>query len=477
VKQRTKIDDNLAQWYQEVILEAELIDTTPTRGAFALRPYGYALWENIKKIVDKKLKEAGVDNIYLPLLIPESFLRKEKKHVEGFSPEVAVVTHAGGKKLDEPYVIRPTSETMVYHMFSRWITSWRDLPLKINQWANVVRWEMRTRAFLRTTEFLWQEGHTAHATKEEAIEMALHMLNVYRELAQDILAIPVVTGVKTESERFAGADATHTFEALMPDGKALQMGTSHILAESFPAAFDVTFQDKDGTTKSPMCTSWAITTRLIGALVMTHGDDNGLVIPPRIAPIQVAIIPIYKTDEQRSAVLEKAEQLKKELEKHNMSVTIDKHDHKTPGAKFYHWEVRGVPVRLELGPRDLESNKVVVVNRIEQDRAKKKQFVSCDDLVDVVQKTLDQIQATLYEKAVQKRDSQWHQADKLEDFGQVMQKSNGMFQVGWCGSAQCEETLKPFSGTIRCIIEKRLHQSCFSCTKESLQDVLVAKAY
>lgn len=474
---RATIQENFSEWYNQVIFEAELVDTSPTRGAFVIRPYGYALWENITRILDAKFKEAGVSNIYLPLLIPESFLRKEEKHVEGFSPEVAVVTYAGGKQLEEPYVIRPTSETIVYHMFARWIKSWRDLPLKINQWANVVRWEMRTRAFLRTTEILWQEGHTAHRTSEEAYEMALKMLETYRDFVEYYLAIPVITGRKTDCERFAGADTTFTIESLMPEGKALQMGTSHVLAQSFPAAFDVVFQDKDGSLKSPMCTSWAVTTRLIGALVMTHGDDTGLIMPPRIAPIQAVIIPIYKSDEQRAVILEKAEAIKKDLIKNGFSVVIDTDDQKTPGAKYYHWEVRGVPIRIEIGPRDIENNQAVLVNRAETDKQSKKTICSLDAISHHVANLCETIQKKLFERATERRSSWWTQADKLSDFGQILQDKNGLFQTGWCGSSTCEETVGPMGGTIRCILEKKQHTECFSCSQPSLHEILIAKAY
>ncbi|MFH0898635.1 MAG: proline--tRNA ligase [bacterium] len=477
MKKLTDINQDFAQWYQDVLMESEVIDNSPTRGSYVLRPYGYAVWENIKEILDKKIKKHGTQNAYLPLLIPESFLKKEAKHVEGFAPEVAVVTHAGGKPLEEVYVIRPTSETIMYYMFAKWIKSWRDLPLQINQWCNIVRWEMRTRPFLRTCEILWQEGHTAHRTQEEAVTMATTMLEEYRDLAENYLAIPVVLGEKTESERFAGASATYCFEGLMQDGKALQMGTSHVLAHSFPAAFDVQFQDQDGTTQTPWCTSWGVSTRLIGAVILTHGDQNGLIMPPRIAPIQVVIVPIYRSDDQKDSVLKKVEEIKTLLEKQNVRVHVDADDQKTPGAKFFHWEVRGVPVRMEVGPKDIENNQVVLVNRVEPDKNKKKIFVSFDTMAESLQKLLDSIQTMLFEQAKKRRDAQWFQADKLSDFGAKLEKDNGMYQVGWCGGAACEETLKEFKGTIRCIVGDHKHKICFACQKASIGDVLVAKAY
>ena len=330
----------------------------------------------------KKLKQTGTQNAYFPLLIPESFIKREAKHVEGFSPELAVVTYAGGEKLEEPLVVRPTSETIIYSMFSRWIKSWRDLPLKINQWANVVRWEMRTRPFIRSTEFLWQEGHTAHYSHEEAEQMAAQALDAYQDIYENYLAIPVLRGQKSDSEKFAGGEKTYTLEGMMQDGKALQLCTSHILAQSFPEAFGVKFQDKDGTIKTPYCTSWGFTTRSIGAMIMVHGDQNGLIIPPRIAPVQCVIIPIYKTDAEKDAVLQKAEQIKSTLEKSELEksslgangfrVVLDNDENKTPGSKFYEWELKGVPVRIEIGPKDLEKNQAVFVNRVEQDRVQEK---------------------------------------------------------------------------------------------------------
>lgn len=477
MKKLADISNNFAQWYQDVIFEAQLVDESPTKGTFILRPDGYALWENIQAILDKKIKATGTKNAYFPLLIPESFLKREAKHIEGFSPELAVVTHGGGKELEEALVVRPTSETIIYHMFAKWITSWRDLPLQVNQWANVVRWEMRTRPFVRSAEFLWQEGHTAHATRNEAITMATQALEIYRDLYENYLAIPVVAGIKSESERFAGADQTYTIEGLMRDGKALQMCTSHVLAQSFPASFGVSFQDKDGQVKSPFCTSWGFTTRSIGALVMTHGDQHGLIIPPRIASTQGIIVPIYKTDTERSMVLAKAEDLKQQLETAGYRIAIDYDDQSSPGAKFYHWEVRGVPVRIELGPKDLEKGQVVFVNRAQDDKTLKKQIIAFENATQAFGTLCDEIQSMLYSKAKERMLAQWFQTDAREEIGQGLETKGGFYQTGWCGNAQCEATVKDLKGTIRCLLNENKHASCFACQRESKQDILIAKAY
>lgn len=473
----SNINENFSEWYQDIISQAELADHSPTKGCMVIRPYGYAMWENIQKVLDKKFKELGVENAYFPMLIPESFFKKEAKHVEGFSPELAVVTHAGGKELEEPLVVRPTSETMIYYMFSKWIKSWRDLPLKLNQWANVVRWEMRTRPFLRTAEFLWQEGHTAHVTFQEALQMSTTMLNVYKTFVEEYLAIPSIAGQKSANERFAGADRTYTFEGIMPDGKALQMGTSHVLSQSFSKAFDIFYQGADGTVQSPFCTSWGVTTRLIGALIMVHGDQEGLIIPPRIAPIQAVIIPIYKTDAEKSFVLEKAEHIKAELAFKNISVKIDSDETKTPGAKFYHWEMRGIPLRIEIGPKDIEKNQAVFVNRVKKDKASKKSFVEINKIGQAAADILHDIQNELLEKAKAKLESLHRSGEKLSDFGPVLENANGFYQTGWCGDAACEALLKNYKATLRCLIEEKKHKNCFNCNKPSISDVIVAKAY
>jgi prolyl-tRNA synthetase len=394
------INKQFVDWYQEVIFQAELVDHVPVRGCMVVRPYGTALWENIVAVVDKKIKATGHSNALFPLLIPLSFIQKEAKHVEGFAPELAIVTKAGGKDLEEPYVVRPTSETIIHHMFARWIKSYRDLPLKINQWASVMRWEMRPRAFLRTTEFYWQEGHTAHATLEEAEAEVALMLNEYIDLAENYLAIPVFGKEKPASERFAGAERTFTIEGLMPDGKALQMGTSHLLSQSFAHAFDMKFQNKEGSISYPWLTSWAVTTRLIGALVMTHGDQKGLVLPPRIAPIQVVILPIFRkgadNEQLRAACATFAAQLKQQ----GISVLVDDNEHDSAGAKFYRWELKGVPVRIELGPRDLEQRQAVIVDRL----TLTKKPVALDVVVTETVRALEDMQSAMLERARQRRD-------------------------------------------------------------------------
>jgi len=467
-------------WYNEVIYQTQLVDESPTRGCVVFRPYGYALWENVAKILDARFKEKGVENAYFPLLIPESFLKKEADHVEGFSPELAVVTHAGGKQLEEPYVIRPTSETIIYHMMSRWITSWRDLPLQLNQWANVVRWEMRTRPFLRTTEILWQEGHTAHATREEAFAKTKDMLGLYATFLREELCIPLFTGEKTPKERFAGADATLTMEAMMPDGKALQMGTSHLLAHSFPAAYGVKFQDKDGQMKSPWCTSWGMTARVIGAAVMVHGDDAGLILPPAIAPHQVVIVPIFRNDEEKSIVLEAAASHKKLLEAVGIRTHIDVRDER-PGAKFFHWELRGVPLRLELGPRDVAAQSVILSPRATAEGREKKSIVHAGALVETVLHELAIFKKLLFSRALAYRDSQVVEAcnESLESFGKRIEQYNGFVKAGWCFERACEESLVQYKGSIRCILDEApvAEAQCFSCRKPATHVVVAAKSY
>lgn len=467
------ISHDFAAWYQEVIYQAELVDSSPVRGTMVIRPYGYAIWEHIKDTLDGKIKKTGHENASFPLFIPESFLKKEAKHVEGFAPELAIVTHAGGKELEEPLVVRPTSETMIHYMFARWIKSWRDLPLKINQWANVVRWELRPRAFLRTTEFFWQEGHTAHETVEQAREEVLLMLGEYVDLAQTYLAIPVITGQKTESERFPGAIETHTFEALMQDGKALQMGTSHLLSQSFAHAFEMQFQNREGQLAYPYLTSWGATTRLIGAVVMVHGDQKGLVIPPRIAPIQVVIVLILFKNKDNTAVMQAGAALERSLQDHGVRVRLDDDMQKSVGARLYYWEVRGVPIRIEIGPRDLEKNQASVTDRI----GLKSESVSLDQLPLYVVAHLALIQATLFNRAHERMMSSWHKAAKLAVFGPILEKENGIYQTGWCGSADCERMLKQYKAFTRCLREEKTFDTCFNCDNDSLQDVLVAKAY
>lgn len=468
---------NFPEWYQDVIAAAELAEHGPVRGSMVIRPYGYALWERMQAELDAQFKELGVQNAYFPLFIPESYLKKEAKHVEGFSPELAVVTHAGGKELEEPVVVRPTSETIIYAMFSKWIKSWRDLPLKVNQWANVVRWEMRPRLFLRTTEFLWQEGHTAHATQEEAVGFSLAIVSLYVQFLREYLAIPVVEGQKTEQERFAGAERTYTMEAYMADGKALQIGTSHVLLQQFSSAFDIAYQGKDGGMQSPFCTSWGVTTRMIGALIMVHGDQQGLVMPPRIAPIQVVIVPIWRNDEEKALVFAKVHAITSELKTHGVRVQIDDDEHKRPGAKYYYWDVRGVPVRIELGPRDVAAGHAMVASRIETDPDIKKTAVRFELLTARILETLDNIQKHLLNSAAERMRADWHQGDVLAEFGPCLAEHNGFYQSGWCTQPACEQELRTYSASIRCVLPERTHAICFYCGNPSQGDVLIAKSY
>lgn len=471
MNQLPDIKTNFPEWYQEVIAQAKLADHAPVRGCIVIRPYGTAIWENIKKVLDGRIKETGHENALFPLLIPQSFLAKEADHVEGFAPELAVVTHAGGKVLEEPLVVRPTSETMIHHMFAKWIVSWRDLPLKINQWANVVRWEKRPRAFLRTTEFYWQEGHTAHETEQEAQEEVMTMLGEYVNLAQNYLAIPVITGRKTKHEQFAGAQATYTFEAFLMDGKAIQMGTSHLLSQSFAHAFDMKFQNQDGSLSYPHLTSWGATTRLVGALIGSHGDNKGLILPPKIAPIQVIIVPILKKD-TKDRVIVYVKDLVKKLASAGIVVKADLDETQSPGAKFYEWELKGVPLRIEVGARDIDAGVLIAASRIGN-----KETISDKDVVSFVTNKLEEIQKTLFEQAQARYQSMWHKIEKLEDFAQQMEDQNGIYQVGWCQDHACEIKLKPYGGSIRCMIDAKEMKECFGCDKKALGDVIVGRAY
>lgn len=468
------IQTNFADWYNEVIYQAELADQSPVRGSIVIRPYGYAVWERISSVLDARIKATGHQNASFPLFIPESFLKREAEHVEGFSPELAVVTHAGGKQLEEALVVRPTSETIIHYMFARWIKSWRDLPLKINQWGNVVRWEMRPRPFLRTTEFLWQEGHTAHETHQEALEEVELMLREYVALAQDYLAIPVITGRKTEQEKFPGAEITMTFEGIMQDGRALQMGTSHLLKQQFAHSFEIMFQDREGKNQYPHLTSWCgATTRLIGAVVMVHGDQKGLVFPPMIAPVQVVIIPIFKKGVPAETVLDVVKSLAAGLQARNVRVVCDEDDTKTPGNKFYHWELRGVPLRVEVGPRDVEAGQVTLVDRVDGNKVSVALETACDS----IESTLKTIQKRMFEKAQEKQKSNWNYGVKLSEFGPLLDQGGGLYQTGWCTDFACEDRLKEYKATVRCILQEKTSDVCFLCDKPSMRDVIVAKSY
>ncbi len=466
------ITTDFAEWYQAVVYQAELADQAPVRGCMVIRPYGYALWEEIQGYLDQKFKETGHQNAAFPLLIPLSFLQKEADHVEGFAPEVAVVTHAGGKKLEEPLVVRPTSETIIHHMYARWLRSWRDLPIKLNQWCSVVRWEMRPRPFIRTTEFWWQEGHTAHETEQEARAEAEMMHKLYYEFVQNILAIPATAGIKPEHEKFAGADATYTIESMMQDGKAVQMCTSHRISQGFAKAFDMKFQDRTGNLAYPYLTSWGCTTRLIGAMIMTHGDQKGLVLPPAIAPIQVVIVPIVKAD-NREMVEAYAQNIAQQLIGAKIRVKLDTRDEMTPGAKFYEWELKGVPLRIEIGPRDVAAGHVVTVER----HTGKKENLSIENCATITDH-LERIQKELFANAQRRQEAQWQITDEpLSVFGPQLKEKNGFYQVGWNGSLEAVEALKEYQGTIRCILPSNNAKTCFFSGQESKYDILIAKSY
>jgi prolyl-tRNA synthetase len=464
-----------SQWYIDIVINAKLADYAPVKGCMVIRPLGYALWERIQQALDAMFKETGHVNAYFPLLIPESFIKKEAEHVEGFSPELAVVTVAGGETLEEPLVIRPTSETVIWSMYKKWIQSYRDLPILINQWCNVLRWEKRTRLFLRTTEFLWQEGHTAHATTEEAEAETIRMLGVYRRFAEEFMAIPVIAGVKTESEKFAGAVRTYGIEALMQDGKALQAGTSHNLGQNFAKAFDVTFQTKEKTVDHVWATSWGVSTRLIGAIIMAHSDDKGLILPPRLAPTEVVIVPIFRND-TKDAVLSFARKLRDRL-KPSFRVHLDEDDQATPGWKFSEYELQGVPVRIECGPRDIEKAQVVAVRR----DTGEKSFVPVADAEKTVRSLLDAIQAGLYARALEFRTASTRTVKDYNEFKAVIEEKGGFIEAGWCGEAGCEARVKEETkATIRVIpLEKKdAHgAACVACGKQAKDIAVFARAY
>jgi prolyl-tRNA synthetase len=463
-------------WYSNAVRQADLADYSPVKGCMVIKPYGYALWENIQQALDKMIKDTGHQNAYFPLFIPESFLQKEKEHVEGFAPECAVVTHGGGKKLEEPLIVRPTSETIINHMFAKWVQSWRDLPLLINQWCNVVRWEMRTRLFLRTTEFLWQEGHTAHATEKEAEEEAARMLEVYRTLAEDWLALPVVTGTKTDNERFRGAVRTYCIEAMMRDGKALQAGTSHYLGQNFAKAFNIQFQSQAGPLEYVHQTSWGVSTRLVGAIVLGHGDDKGIIVPPKLAPVQVVIVPIYKSDDEKAVVLERCGKIVDELKPH-VRVHLDARDQHTPGFKFNHWEVRGVPLRINIGPKDVAANVVELALR---HTGEKVRGVSQDGLVQEITGRLAAIQKALFDRALAFRKENTHRIDNYDDFKKQLDAKNGFIEAHWCKDGECELKIKEETkATIRALPfnPKADDGKCIRCGRPSDSRVVFARAY
>jgi len=470
---------DFSAWYNELIMKAELADYSPVRGCMVIRPNGYAIWEQMQRALDGMFKETGHQNAYFPLFIPQSFLSREAEHVEGFAPETAVVTHGGGKELEEPLVVRPTSETIIYAMYAKWIQSYRDLPLLINQWANVVRWEMRTRLFLRTTEFLWQEGHTAHATEEEAEEEARRMLGVYRTFMEEWMAMPVVTGRKTDSERFAGALRTYSCEALMQDNKALQAGTSHNLGQNFARAFEVTFQTASGEIDHVWNTSWGVSTRLVGALIMTHGDDKGLVCPPRLAQFQVVIVPIYKNESEQAQVLEAADHARRALHAAGVRVHVDARDGMKPGAKYYEWEGRGVPLRLEVGPRDVAAGSVMLARRT----GGTKESLAVGGLPERILAEMDRMQRELLETSRDRREANSIRGVNKSQFLEFMARDGGLAYGGFCGGAECEAEIKDQTkATIRVLPDEEFRSNpapttCMWCGRPSTSEAVWAKAY
>lgn len=490
-KNLTKRSEDYSKWYNELVVKADLAENSGVRGCMVIKPYGYAIWEKMQAELDRMFKETGHQNAYFPLFVPKSMFEAEEKNAEGFAKECAIVTHyrlkndpdKPGKlmvdpnaKLEEELIVRPTSEAIIWSTYKGWVQSYRDLPLLINQWANVVRWEMRTRLFLRTAEFLWQEGHTAHATQSEAIAESEQMMNVYADFAQNFMAIPVVKGVKTETERFAGAVETYCIEALMQDGKALQAGTSHFLGQNFAKAFDVKFANAEGKQEHVWGTSWGVSTRLMGALVMTHSDDNGLVLPPNLAPIQVVIVPIYKTDEEFAAISEVANTLVSQLRKLRISVKFDDRTTQKPGFKFAEWELKGVPVRVAVGPKDLENGTFEVARR----DTLSKEVVLKDNIVNHVNELLEEIQDSLFNKALEYRDAHITEVNSFDEFKDVLENKGGFIAAHWDGTPETEEKIKDLTkATIRCIALDRVEEagSCVFTGKPSIGRVLFAKAY
>lgn len=486
----TSREEDFSKWYLDIIEKADLAEHSPVKGSMIIKPYGYAIWENMQKILDKKFKETGHENAYFPLLIPKSFLSKEASHVKGFAKECAVVTHyrlidnpeGDGvivdpkAQLEEELIIRPTSETIMYDAYSRWVQSYRDLPIMINQWANVMRWEMRTRLFLRTAEFLWQEGHTAHATADEAEAEALKMLGVYKEFAENYLAMPVITGLKPEHDKFPGALRTYCIEAMMQDKKSLQAGTSHNLGQNFSKAFDISFTDRDGEIQHAWQTSWGVSTRLIGGLIMTHSDDQGLVLPPEVAPIKVVIVPIFKSEEEQKVVEESVKSITDVLDKSQISYKVDWRDNMSPGFKFNEWEKKGVPLRFEIGPKDVEKGQVTVARRDTGD----KQAVASADVAEFAPKTLDDIQANLLKRAQDFRKDNSIEVETYEQLMSFLKEGGGYAYAHWCGDPDCETKInEETKADIRCIPLERDKEKgkCIACGKDSEEKVIFAKAY
>lgn len=486
----TSREEDYSKWYNELVVKADMAENSGVRGCMVIKPYGYAIWEKMQRQLDQMFKDTGHENAYFPLFIPKSYLSKEADHVEGFAKECAVVTHYRLKndpngngvivdpdaKLEEELIVRPTSETIIWNTYKNWVKSYRDLPILVNQWANVVRWEMRTRLFLRTSEFLWQEGHTAHATKTEAIEEAEKMLGVYAEFVENFMGVPVIRGTKSPAERFAGAEETYCIEAMMQDGKALQAGTSHFLGQNFAKAFDVKYQSKEGKQEFVWATSWGVSTRLIGALIMSHSDDNGLVLPPNIAPIQVVIVPIHRTDEQLEAISDVAENLIFQLKKAGISVKFDNRTEYKPGWKFNEYELKGIPVRVAIGPKDLENNQVEIARR----DTLEKHFSPIEGLAEHIQNLLEEIQQNIFDKAKSHRDSLITQVDSYEEFKKVLDEKCGFVSAHWDGSIEVEEKIKTETkATIRCIPLDAPEENgvCIYSGNPSKKRVLFARAY
>ena len=472
VEQITSMDEDFAKWYTDIVKKADLIDYSSVKGCMIIRPYGYAIWENIQKILDARFKETGVENVYMPMFITESLLTKEKDHVEGFAPEVAWVTHGGNERLTERLCVRPTSETLFCEHYANIVKSYRDLPKNYNQWCSVVRWEKTTRPFLRSREFLWQEGHTIHRTAKEAEERTVMMLNIYADFYEKDLGMPVVRGLKTDKEKFAGAKSTYTVEALMHDGKALQGGTSHNFGSGFAEAFNIQYLDNDNKLKYPHQTSWGVSTRIIGGIIMTHGDDSGLVLPPAVAPIQVVVIPVQQ---HKEGVLERANEIYETLKAAGIRVKLDDSD-QSPGWKFSEYEMKGVPLRIEIGPRDLAENKCVIVRRDNREKS----FVSIDNVVDEVRVGLDNLLKALYEKAYRNREERTYSATTLDELKSIAKEKNGYIKAMWCGERECEERLKAEADvTSRCIPfgESPIGDTCVCCGRAAKKLVFWGKAY
>jgi len=476
----TPQSEDFSRWYLDVIREAELAENSPVRGSMVIRPYGYEVWENIQEALNLRFKATGHRNAYFPLFIPMSFLQREAEHVEGFAPELAVVTIGGGKELEEPLVVRPTSETIIGYMYSRWIRSYRDLPLLINQWANVVRWEMRTRPFLRTMEFLWQEGHTAHATAEEALEHTRRMLDVYADFAVNEAAIPVIKGIKSEREKFAGAVASYSIEAMMANGWALQSATSHYLGDNFAKAFDIKFLDEENQVRNCYTTSWGLSTRMVGAVIMTHGDDQGLRLPPRLAPIQVVVVPIWRSEDQRAGVLEYASRVEAALRDAGIRVQMDAREDQTPGFKFNDWEMRGVPVRVEIGPRDMQQNAIVLARRDRPGKEGKTFGVPVEQAAVRTRELLEDIQASLLAQATERRDANTRYVADYETFKAVLDSEGGFLKVHWAGTSEDEARIQEETrASLRCLpLESTEGQGrCFLTGALTDRVAIFARAY